>query len=162
MSACSCGLGPSYENCCLPIIQGKKIAETAEQLMRSRYSAYVHSELKYLFDSLHPKSRGDFDEQGVKEWANQAQWEGLEILSTDQGQQGDAVGTVEFIARYKMGDKEESHHETATFERNKEGHWSFMDGKVNVTAPIRRTEEKIGRNDPCSCGSGKKFKKCCG
>jgi len=28
--------------------------------------------------------------------------------------------------------------------------------------PIRRDKPKIGRNDPCTCGSGKKFKKCCG
>ena len=34
--------------------------------------------------------------------------------------------------------------------------------EVPLVSTYRRTEEKIGRNDPCPCGSGKKYKKCCG
>jgi preprotein translocase subunit SecA len=33
------------------------------------------------------------------------------------------------------------------------------DGKP---APVRREGRKIGRNEPCPCGSGKKYKRCCG
>jgi len=35
-------------------------------------------------------------------------------------------------------------------------------GDGEPPAPIRRKEKKVGRNDPCPCGSGKKYKKCCG
>ncbi len=35
------------------------------------------------------------------------------------------------------------------------------DAAVTVKQPDRRTEPKVGRNDPCPCGSGKKYKKCC-
>lgn len=35
-------------------------------------------------------------------------------------------------------------------------------GKTTANKTTKRTSDKIGRNDPCSCGSGKKYKKCCG
>ena len=35
-------------------------------------------------------------------------------------------------------------------------------GEKPKKKPVKRAEPKVGRNDPCHCGSGKKYKKCCG
>jgi SEC-C motif-containing protein len=67
---------------------------------------------------------------------------------------------VEFVARYKFRGKAFAHHELASF-RIHEGRWMYVDGIMNPRPP-QRTADKVGRNDPCPCGSGKKFKKCCG
>jgi SEC-C motif-containing protein len=49
----------------------------------------------------------------------------------------------------------------STFVKDDEG-WKFEDGELVAEQPIVREQPKTGRNDPCPCGSGKKFKKCCG
>ena len=67
---------------------------------------------------------------------------------------------VEFVARYKFRGKAFAHHELASF-RKVDGRWQYVDGVINPR-PAQRVAEKVGRNDPCTCGSGKKFKKCCG
>ena len=81
------------------------------------------------------------------------------ILKTEKGQETDTEGTVEFIANYILEGKEQRHHELSEFRKDKD-FWYFVDGKT-IQSTVRRTEPKIGRNDPCPCGSGKKFKKCC-
>jgi SEC-C motif-containing protein len=40
--------------------------------------------------------------------------------------------------------------------------WVFVDGQIVNGPPVRRTEPRVGRNEPCPCGSGKKYKKCHG
>ena len=61
---CPCGSGKTYDECCEPFIRGKAFPETAEQLMRSRYSAYTLQEIPYITDTLHPDHREDWDERG--------------------------------------------------------------------------------------------------
>lgn len=166
--SCPCGTEKQYTDCCEPFITGKALAPTPEALMRARYSAYVKHEVPYLRESLAPEARGDFNEAEVREWAKQSQWLGLEILNAKGN-------TVEFIAKYKAENQVLEHHEVSTF--RKEGNrWYFVDGESHVheegkghehhhaepKTPIVRAAPKVGRNDPCSCGSGKKFKKCCG
>jgi SEC-C motif domain protein len=68
---------------------------------------------------------------------------------------------VEFVARYRMGGAEHAHHERATFQRH-DGRWYFEDGDIVKARPVVREAPKVGRNEPCPCGSGKKFKKCHG
>jgi SEC-C motif-containing protein len=75
------------------------------------------------------------------------------------GQNG-AIGTVEFVARYRQGGKVFAHHEQASF-RKADGRWLYVDGTINPK-PAQRFAAKVGRNDPCPCGSGQKYKKCCG
>ncbi|QWV99677.1 YchJ family protein [Geomonas nitrogeniifigens] len=161
MELCACGSGLAYAECCRPVIKGERRAETAEALMRARYAAYANVETDFLLESTHPKHREGYDAQGTREWAEKSEWQGLEIVSTKDGGKDDATGEVEFIARWKEQGEDRVHHERALFKKEKEG-WLFTDGKPVTRQPVVRTSPKIGRNDPCSCGSGVKYKKCCG
>jgi SEC-C motif-containing protein len=159
MNNCPCGSGRDYAACCQPIITGKAPAATAEQLMRARYCAHVKVEVDFLYASTHPDHRQGYDHKSTRSWAEQSQWLGLEIVDTAQGGPEDEQGEVEFIARFRDKDGIHSHHERGQFVRHN-GQWLFTDGTMVKSPP--RSVAKIGRNDPCSCGSGKKYKKCCG
>ena len=161
MSACPCQSGKEYDDCCGPIISGTRAAPTAEALMRSRYSAYATGKIDYLSESLHPDSHDDYDPQAVAQWANNAEWLKLEIVKTSGGGELDNKGTVEFIATYREKGVTHAHHELAEFDRL-DGKWYFTDGKLVTPGTVRNEGPKVGRNDPCPCGSGKKYKKCCG
>ncbi|HEY5514092.1 MAG TPA: YchJ family protein [Geomonas sp.] len=160
MELCPCGTGKAYADCCEPIIKGVRPAETAEVLMRSRYAAYVKVETDYIFETTHPKHREGYDVAGTKEWAESAEWQGLEIISVNGGGSEDTAGEVEFIARFSEKGEPKVHHELALFKKEQAG-WFFTDGKAVTQKPIARAP-KVGRNDPCTCGSGLKYKKCCG
>ncbi len=160
MDNCPCGSNKDYALCCRPLIKGEQAAATAEQLMRSRYSAYVRMEMDYLLSSLHPDYRKDYDAQSSRAWAERAEWHGITIHKTTAGGAGDSTGTVEFTVFYTEKGIRQEHHEVSTFEK-KDGSWYFSTGKL-MPKPAVRAAPKVGRNDLCSCGSGKKFKKCCG
>lgn len=160
-SPCPCGTGQTYSKCCGAFHAGAK-PDTAEKLMRSRYAAYVVGKIPYIAETNDPETGGDFDAESAEAWSKQSQWLGLEIIATREGSFGDATGEVEFKARYKVDGKEEIHHEVSLFRfDSKKEKWYYRDGKT-IREPATRTEPKVGRNDPCSCGSGKKYKKCCG
>lgn len=158
---CPCGSELEYKDCCEPFIKKKKLASTAEALMRSRYTAYVVGKVEHLGNTLDDKGRESFDLESTREWSSNTDWKKLEIVSVERGGVDDDDGVVEFIAHYEMDDQLLSHHERATFKKC-DGRWAFIDGRVIGRDPYRREEPKVGRNDPCPCGSGKKFKKCCG
>ena len=101
-------------------------------------------------------------EEALK-WAESSEWMGLEIKSTQKGAPNDTTGVVEFIANYKdkASGTELRHHETSLFQKQND-EWKFKEGNIHGAQPVKRLEPKVGRNDPCSCGSGKKFKKCHG
>jgi SEC-C motif-containing protein len=143
------------------VIFGERRDDTAEQLMRSRYTAYVKKELAWLLDSLHPGHRADYDESSSRAWAERAQWHGIEILRTEKGGPDDQEGTVEFIASFTVSGVRQEHHELSSFQKAG-GAWYFAAGKPLPKRPVVHRGPKAGRNDPCPCGSGKKFKKCCG
>ena len=159
MTICPCGSGIPYSECCEQIISGTRSAETAEQLMRARYSAYVFAKMDFIFESTHPDHRQGYDHDGTKEWAETADWQGLQIIGTLKGSADDSVGEVEFIARFIEKGDDRQHHEVGQFKR-KDGRWYFTEGKMLRQKPLMAT--KIGRNDQCTCGSGFKYKKCCG
>jgi SEC-C motif-containing protein len=127
--------------------------------MRARYSAYVFAEMDFVFESTHPEHRNGYDHAGTKEWAETAEWHGLEIIGTNKGGADDSVGEVEFIARFREKGNNREHHEAGQFKR-KDGRWYFTEGQMVRPKPI--SVNKVGRNDPCTCGSGLKYKKCCG
>ena len=160
MDLCPCGSKKAYDACCGPLIAGKQLAKTAEQLMRSRYSAFVKKEIPYLYTSLHPDHRAGYDEKNSRDWAESAQWHGFEIVETKGGTAEDREGKVEFIVTYSQDGVKAEHHELSTFKKQGDT-WYFVSGKNMPKQPVSAAA-KIGRNDPCSCGSGKKFKKCCG
>ncbi|MDD2499742.1 MAG: YchJ family protein [Geobacter sp.] len=159
MTSCPCGSTKTYSDCCEPIIKGTQPAETAEQLMRARYSAYTKTEMDFIFSSTHPDGREGYDHDGTRTWAENSEWLGLEIIGSKKGNKDDATGEVEFIARFKENGALREHHENALFKKV-EGIWHFSDGVMVKPKPI--TVTKVGRNDPCPCGSGQKYKKCCG
>ncbi len=161
MSSCPCGTGLAYEECCGPIIEGTQSALRAEQLMRSRYTAYAIHNIGYLYSSLHPEHRKDYDEKSTRKWAESSQWHNLEILDARGGEEGDTEGTVEFKAAFTEGGTRRVHHEIASFKKDG-GRWYFVNGNLIAPGTFVRREPKVGRNGPCTCGSGRKFKKCCG
>lgn len=164
---CPCCSDKDYEACCAPYLAGKTLPETAEQLMRSRYTAYTRVDLAYLKKTMAPEGREEFDPKATEEWAKGSKWLGLKILKTKRGTAADDEGIVEFIAMYENGGKRAQHHEISEFTKDESGQWLFVDGHAgegspeSATKPVVREGTKVGRNDPCPCGSGKKFKKCC-
>lgn len=129
--------------------------------MRARYTAYTRADIPFLLATLHAENRDEGDEDSARAWAKESEWLGLEILGTHLGGPSDVEGIVDFVARFRDKDGEEHvHHERSLFV--KEGaKWLFRAGETPGQGTVRRTEPKVGRNDSCPCGSGKKHKKCC-
>ena len=156
--ACPCGSGRAFADCCGPLLAGAA-APTAEALMRSRYTAHVRGAIDYIVDTHDAATRGTLDRRAIGRWASGSDWLDLTILAVDE-----AAGVVEFAARYrpkKQSDgREQRHHERSRFVRH-DGRWYYRDGQ-HIAPPAVTRAATVGRNDPCSCGSGKKYKKCCG
>jgi len=149
---CPCGNG-IFADCCGPLLAGRTAAATPETLMRSRYTAYARGDGDYLLRTWHPSTRPErFELQ------EEIRWQGLDILAIAGGGTDDATGQVEFVARYQVHGRLGQLHEKSDF-RREEGHWYYVDGSELKPPPV--TAVKIGRNDPCPCGSGKKYKRCC-
>lgn len=151
----------ALEAYCLPFIRGERRPDTAAELMASRYVAYTLGEIDYLITTHAPETRDSIDRTATEHWSRKADWRGLEVVGTEAGGPNDEHGEVEFIACYGLDGVDQVHHERSTFRRI-EGRWYFVDGRIVPKKPVQRVGEKVGRNDPCACGSGKKSKKCCG
>lgn len=172
---CPCDSQKTFENCCQRLLLKTAVADTAEALMRSRYSAYVLGDFTYLRETSGGAARKNFSEKSAREWADKAEWKGLKILKVTAGRSGDQTGTVDFVVTYKENGKVLEHHEVAQFKRGADQRWHFTDGNSHTheegghkhhhhqpVVTVVRESPKVGRNDPCPCGSGKKYKKCCG
>ena len=158
---CPCTSGKSYDECCGPVIAGTRKAPTAEALMRSRYTAFATGAVDWIIDSQIPEGRPFTDRTATEEWSKLSTWKGMQVLQTQQGGPDDEEGLVEFKAFYELGGEDILHHEIASF-RKLDGAWHFVDGVEMKPRPFKRMQPKVGPNDPCPCGSGKKHKKCCG
>ncbi|MCJ8328529.1 MAG: SEC-C domain-containing protein [Lentisphaeria bacterium] len=121
---CPCGTGELYENCCERFYSGKSFPETAEELMRSRYCAYVMNQLDYLVQTTDPKTRDKNLKASLQTSMDQYEWLQLEIISTAMGQKNDKIAKVEFVARYKTKEGLSDHYEVSKF-RKFEGHWVY-------------------------------------
>jgi len=154
-NTCPCGSGFLPVECCQLYISGDKVAPTAEALMRSRYVAYASNNNEYILQSWHPSTRPKETEL----IDNDTEWTGLEILNTQAGLENDSKGIVEFRARCKIKGQSAGLDESSEFIRE-DGIWYYVDG--SSIQPIRTRDKKVGRNEPCPCGSGKKYKRCCG
>ena len=159
MSECPCGAAKPLEGCCGPYMAGAP-APTAEAVMSARYSAHVLGDAEYLAATLSKDQRLDHDKEEAEQSFADTKWLNLEIRKTKLGGAADQTGEVEFVARYRAGGQHAVHHELSYFTRE-DGAWVFSGCEMNPKAPTV-TAKKIGRNDPCPCGSGKKYKKCCG
>jgi SEC-C motif-containing protein len=173
-NTCPCGSGNDLKLCCQPLIQGKKKAATAEDLLRSRYTAFALGEVDYVLKTHHPKTANDVKREEIEEWSKSSDWLGLKIVQKEAGGENDEQGTIVFCATYQeKADAKakqaadapvpapKEHWEQSLFEKH-QGEWRFLDAKGIQVGPYKRAEPKVGRNDACPCGSGKKFKKCCG
>jgi SEC-C motif-containing protein len=118
---CPCGSGSPYAACCGPLLDGQA-AETAEALMRSRYTAYAVGDLDHLFRTWHPRTRPE-----ELRSSPEVVWVGLEVLATRGGGRDHDAGTVEFRATFGIGHGEQLLHETSYFER-RGGRWVYVDG----------------------------------
>ena len=122
---CPCGLSASYAACCGRLHKGEATAGTAEQLMRSRFSAFAARDEAYLLRSWHPGTRPahlDFDPALA--------WVRLEILESGDGGPFHTEGTVSFRAHYTEGGRAGAMEEHSRFVRH-EGAWVYYD----ATAP---------------------------
>ena len=147
---CPCCSKKNYAECCGPLLHGKTRAKTAEQLMRSRYTAFSKKDNDYLLASWATTTRPqelDTDDTSIR-------WIGLEILETEKGGEQDDSGTVQFAARFIVSSRLCCLREKSRFIKE-DDNWFYVDGIPESTT------EKIARNSPCPCGSGKKFKRCC-
>ena len=150
---CYCGSQKIYKECCLPFISGKLKPETPEQLMRSRYSAFCIKDIEYLISTHHPSKRQLNEREILAQTIHETQWLGLKVLKIQKGSIEHQIGYVEFAAFYKNTKIGQLHENSKFIYEN--GQWYYFDGVL--LDPI-----KISRNEPCWCGSMKKFKKCHG
>lgn len=161
MDQCPCGSGRTLGACCGPYIDGKARAPTAESLMRSRYSAYVLRAIDYIVATCVAGKEDGIDPEATRKWSEGSDWKGLEVRAREGGGEGDREGSVEFVATYASEGLIHKHHERAEFVRGEGGEWLYKSGDM-VPETVVRSGAKVGRNEPCPCGSGKKFKNCCG
>src|SRR5215218_2294674 len=79
---CPCGSGAPFATCCEPIINGTRESETAEELLRARYSAFVTGVIDFIVASTHSHTRKEIDMSFIREWSQTSTWRGLQILET--------------------------------------------------------------------------------
>ncbi|OHX13086.1 hypothetical protein BI347_05830 [Chromobacterium sphagni] len=127
-TACPCG-GADLSACCgRYLAPDGPPAPTAQALMRSRFSAYALGREDYLLATWHPSTRPQ--SLDLAEEAGVVKWIGLEVKRCEAGLHGDEAGTVEFVARYKVGGKAERLHEASRFVRE-DGRWYYLAGEVS-------------------------------
>lgn len=153
MKRCPCGTEISYSTCCGRFITGEQIPAIPVELMRSRYTAYTQANIDYILQTMKSPAADGFDAEDTRSWAQQVKWLKLEVVDTKQI--NNAKGFVEFRAHYFYQHKKQIMHEISEFHLH-DGRWFYVDG-ISPSLP----SVKISRNDPCPCGSGKKYKKCC-
>jgi SEC-C motif-containing protein len=155
---CPCGSGKQLAACCGPIIAGEP-ARTALDLMRSRYTAYATTSMDHIVATHDPETRGDLDVDAASKWAVETQWKGLSINKTEAGGADDTEGVVDFTIEGVTQKIPFTQRQRSNF-RKIDGRWFYVDGKM-INEPVKKAATP-GRNDPCPCGSGQKYKKCHG
>ncbi|HFA8524852.1 TPA: YchJ family protein [Neisseria gonorrhoeae] len=146
---CPCGSGTSYAGCCRPLHLRQILPPTAEALMRSRYGAYVLHLIDYIIATTVPEQQTFLDAAELMQWSREAEWLGLNVIA--HRNLGKQHAQVEFEAYFQDGGNRTVHHELSAFVKIAE-QWYFID----PTVPLPTMKQ------PCICGSGKKFKACCG
>ena len=127
-SLCPCKSKLRYAVCCMPFHSGRGRPETAEQLMRSRYSAYFFRLVDYLVDTTHPDTRDQGLRRELEQSIHEVNWSFLTIVGVSKGGEEDKTGKVEFIAEYFHQGQPNQLHERSRFKRFK-GVWKYLDGR---------------------------------
>jgi SEC-C motif-containing protein len=155
-SPCPCGSGQTFAACCEAVIAGRRPAATAEELMRSRFTAHVVRDFLYLHRTYLPTAHRPYVEEPD---APKVPWTRLVIHSHGIGSKPNTA-YVDFSAYFQGERAEEAMHEKSEFQQI-DGRWFFSRSVREGPAPVVSAHPKVGRNDPCPCGSGKKYKHCC-
>lgn len=121
--------------------------------MRSRYTAFCQGNIDYLIATHHPTQRRIDDRMTLRQSIQTTTWLGLTIVAAEQGQPKDDVGTVEFVAVFQTDGVQQLHERSQFVKQN--GRWFYLRGEILPPWVPKR-------NEPCWCGSGKKFKQCHG
>jgi SEC-C motif domain protein len=157
--SCPCGSGASFADCCEQFINGERESKTAEELMRARYAAFATGAIDFIVASTQSRTRREIDIPYIRKWSETSTWRGLQIIDTKLVDDNKAY--VSFEAQFTQAGKDQSHKEKGLFEREY-GQWRFVTGQDLKNPTVRYETPRTGRNEPCPCGSGKKYKKCCG
>jgi SEC-C motif-containing protein len=153
---CPCGSGKLFADCCGPVLAGRRMAATAEEQMRARFTAHVVHDFAFLHRTYLPTSRQPFVEVTEKP---ATVWTRLVVHHHDPGPTPD-LASVDFSAYGTEEGREMVLHEKAEFARSESG-WIYTRSLREGPAPFKASSPKPGRNEPCPCGSGKKYKQCC-
>lgn len=127
---CPCTSKRLFAQCCEPYLAGKKLPETAEKLMRSRFSAYSLGRADYLIHTTAEKERAELDRDELAAYCRTIKCISLKIISTEAGGPEDAEGVVIFHASLQVDGKRMLHREKSRFARE-EGRWVYVDGDTN-------------------------------
>lgn len=151
--SCFCNSGKDYEDCCARFHSGENNANTPEELMRSRYSAFAISNMDYIKKTMHGEITKEFNEEEAFEWAEDVDWVGLVVFESKTTDP--THGIVEFEAFFQYPEEKQvsSIHERSTF--------TMVDGKWYYTGRLFNEHEPVSKDAKCPCGSEKVFKDCC-
>jgi Uncharacterized protein conserved in bacteria len=127
LQLCPCGSGSGFRNCCEPLLNCSTNAESALQLMRSRYTAFTKANVDYLMQTHAAKSRPVAERKNIERWAKSVVWLGLEIIKAENGNRDDKTGYVEFKATYIENGQPAQIHERSLFIREN-GKWVYVSG----------------------------------
>jgi len=152
---CPCGSGKTFADCCGPVLAGTRLPATAEELMRARFTAHATRDFGFVHRTYFPTSRIPYTPSPDEPNTN---WTRLVVHEAAPGRNPDTA-TVEFSAYALENGQEHVLQEKAEFVRE-DGKWLYTRALREGPAPVRAAA-KVGRNDPCPCGSGKKYKHCC-
>lgn len=122
---CYCGSLKPYSNCCEKAHKNIDEAKTAEQLMRSRYSAFVLANGEYLMESHHASTRQTKEKKAIVKWAKSVEWIKLEVLETVKGTETDKEGTVTFQAYFYEKRKVDIIYEKSAFIKEN-NNWFYL------------------------------------
>ena len=126
--------------------------------MRSRFTAHVVRDYQHLHRTDLETARQPYGEEDPS--GEEPNWTRLVVHAHEAGAKPDTA-FVDFSAYYEAGEVENALHEKAEFVR-KDDTWFYTRAVRTGPAPLKSAQPKIGRNEPCPCGSGKKYKHCCG
>jgi SEC-C motif domain protein len=127
---CPCTSKLPFDKCCQPYLEGKRLPETAEKLMRSRFSAYSLGKVDYLILTTVPAKRAEIDRAELQAYCAAVSCVSLKIVAKEAGGPGDETGVVKFHASLQQGGKRSLHIERSTFVRE-DGAWRYEDGQTN-------------------------------
>lgn len=121
---CYCGQLKNKKECCEPFLNGLSLPETAEQLMRSRYSAYVTGNIDYIMNTHHISTRPIKEKKAILKWTLSVKWLGLTVHSTKDGLSKNNNGYVSFTALFLENGKMDKIQENSYFIKES-GHWYY-------------------------------------